>query len=273
MERTNCIIIDLEGTLTDCRHRIKYYLNGEYDKWRDNFVHDLPNKNFLHVLQKEKENGTNIIISTAKSIEDSKEVYDWLESYKLPNGDKINSIISMIYYRSIGDDRPSVEVKRDHLKLIKNLYVVIHAYDDREDILNMFNENNIFSTRITASGDIQPYYTPLELEEEEKEEKEKDSIIFIEEVLKGCIEVFKSRNKEYDNSYIHFGKTMVGHFTKGVLLESESDFSRFAILTTIASKLDRYAKNFSSGGHHDSLLDIINYCAMLIELDMIESKK
>lgn len=270
MEEINCIITDLEGTITDCRHRIKYYLNGEYDKWRDNFKYDLPNKNFLKILQKEKENGTTIIMSTAKSIEDASEVNNWLHSYKLPNGNKIGSIINKIYYRSGGDNRRSVEVKRDHLKLIEKEYVVIHAYDDREDILNMFDENNIFSTRITASGDIQPYYTSLELEEERKEEKEGDSIVFVEEVLKSCIEVFKSRNKEYDNSYITFGKTMVGHFSKGVLLESESDFSRFAILTTIASKLDRYAKNFSSGGHHDSLLDIINYCAMLIELDQIE---
>ena len=84
--------------------------------------------------------------------------------------------------------------------------------------------------------------------------------------LREKAELFNSRSAVYGDTYKNFGKIMkplVGE----VNLKSEIDFSRFGVLVQIVSKLARYCKNYSRGGHNDSLDDLAVYAMMLKELD------
>lgn len=90
----------------------------------------------------------------------------------------------------------------------------------------------------------------------------------VPEMLREAAATYEERNAIYGDNYKHFGSVMVallqGRF---VFLDNADDHNRFGVFTQIVSKLTRYAENFSSGGHDDSLLDMSVYCAMLRELD------
>ena len=87
-------------------------------------------------------------------------------------------------------------------------------------------------------------------------------------MLRAAAKLYEQRNAMYGNNYHEYGKMMVDLFGH-IELKSVSDYNRFAIVTHIATRLTRYAKMFSHGGHDDSLDDICVYTMMLKELDII----
>lgn len=87
-------------------------------------------------------------------------------------------------------------------------------------------------------------------------------------MLREAAETYEERNKLYGGNYKRFGDMMVSLFPKGVAIKTQEDWNRIGILIPIASKLGRYAEQFSNGGHDDSLLDISVYANMLRELDL-----
>lgn len=81
---------------------------------------------------------------------------------------------------------------------------------------------------------------------------------------------YRERNALYGNNYKEFGLIMEAIFPNEILLSTPDDFNRFALLVQIVAKVTRYAKNFHSGGHIDSIHDVGVYAAMLEELTLIE---
>jgi len=136
-EKKQCIIVDLEGTLTNCAHRIHHYNNKNYDEWNDLFYKDLPNDDLLGILRKYQTLDVAVIICTAKNITYQNEVESWLSRYSYL------ALSDDIMYRSINDNRPSVFVKKELLDSIKTSYDVICAYDDRKDICDMYEKQGI----------------------------------------------------------------------------------------------------------------------------------
>lgn len=93
------------------------------------------------------------------------------------------------------------------------------------------------------------------------------------ERLRNLAELFEERNAHYGDDYTRFGHRMKSFFPGGVTLSSEEDFCRFGVLCFMVSKFSRYANNFATGGHSDSLHDLAVYSAMLDELDLRASAK
>jgi hypothetical protein len=87
------------------------------------------------------------------------------------------------------------------------------------------------------------------------------------EHMRNSADVQESRDAEYGSAYKRHGPAIAPLFPDGVTLVTESDHTRFAILTLLFGKLTRYAGNFHRGGHEDSLTDMIAYTAMLKEVD------
>ena len=77
---------------------------------------------------------------------------------------------------------------------------------------------------------------------------------------------YDEKNIEYGNAYHNHGEIMLGLFPNGIELLNQMDFNRFALITMIVSKLHRYCNNFETS-HPDSLLDLIVYASMLLEID------
>ena len=89
----------------------------------------------------------------------------------------------------------------------------------------------------------------------------------VPQALKDLGKIYEERNAVYGDNYLHFGQVMMGMFPRGLTLETEDDFNRFALFVWAASKLTRYAQSFNRGGHADSCDDASVYMQMLNEVD------
>jgi len=90
--------------------------------------------------------------------------------------------------------------------------------------------------------------------------------------LQALAELFRERNDSYGDVYHRFGDLFAAMFPHGVHLRTPADMGRFALLAHIVTKLQRYAHQFSRGGHVDSLDDLSVYAQMLQELDASAKK-
>lgn len=87
-------------------------------------------------------------------------------------------------------------------------------------------------------------------------------------LLRESADTFEERGRQY--GYIY--KTMhpdvfCALFPNGMVLKTHDDFTRFALINAVVGKLTRYVNNFDKGGHRDSLIDIVNFAAMLNGVD------
>ena len=89
----------------------------------------------------------------------------------------------------------------------------------------------------------------------------------VDEALHALADIYKERNETYGDSYHKFGEVLAILFPDGVTLKDVSDFNRFIAYFNCMGKLVRYAPNFESGGHVDSLDDASVYAQMLQQLD------
>lgn len=97
-----------------------------------------------------------------------------------------------------------------------------------------------------------------------------EDMSFVTDTLKEAAETFEEKSKVYGEGYKEFGVIMHSLFPDGLELKTAEDFNRFGVPNMIVSKMARYCKNFQTGGHKDSLLDLSVYSCMLIELDKIK---
>lgn len=94
-----------------------------------------------------------------------------------------------------------------------------------------------------------------------------ETVKSVPESLADLGKIYEERNKLYGDNYKHFGSFMKGLFPKTLVIQSEEDWSRLALLLHCATKLSRYAENFKQGGHADSCDDMAVYAQMLKEYD------
>lgn len=88
------------------------------------------------------------------------------------------------------------------------------------------------------------------------------------QTFEGAARTYEERNKVYKDNFRTVGRLMKSLFPNGSpQLTNEDDFNRWHIFELIIVKLTRYAQNYSTGGHKDSLDDILVYVAMLQEID------
>ena len=86
-------------------------------------------------------------------------------------------------------------------------------------------------------------------------------------VLEECAAIQADRESVYGDLFHRHGDIVTRFFPSGVALSTPEEIARFRLFGSVVTKLSRYANNFKSGGHEDSLKDAINYIAMLSILD------
>ena len=70
------------------------------------------------------------------------------------------------------------------------------------------------------------------------------------------------------------GKAMEAIFPEGLTIKTADDWNRIHLFLLNMVKVTRYANNYNTGGHEDSLRDAIVYNAMLQFVDeMIQEEK
>ena len=136
----NCIIVDLDGTMSDPRHRLHYIL-GEKKDWH------LFNKSSSQdpvniwckaiVLSIYKFSGTKIIFLTGRTEDFINDTAEWIK-------DKTDINQYTIFMRKKGDYRPADEFKKEIYEThIKDNYNVLFALDDDPKIVKMWRKLGI----------------------------------------------------------------------------------------------------------------------------------
>jgi len=135
-------IYDVDGTLANVDPYL-YFVRGstrDYDAFHSASLNALPNFEVLEMLNNSVADGNAILVVTSR-----KEKYRGLTSMWLAK----NNIRSHgLYMRPDCDTRPDYEVKKDMLDKINKLWDVKHAVDDNPNVIRLWEDNNISTTKI-----------------------------------------------------------------------------------------------------------------------------
>ena len=140
--KPSAYIFDVDGTLANVDpflHHVRGS-NRDYDAFHEASIDALPNIDVLLMLNNAVSDKHAILIVTSR-----KEKWRGLTSMWMA----INNIRShALFMRADDDHRPDYEVKKDILEKINKHWHVIHAVDDNPNVIRLWEENNIPTTKI-----------------------------------------------------------------------------------------------------------------------------
>lgn len=131
------IIVDLDGTLTDCRHRL-HYLEGkkEWQRFFDSMYDDPPNAAVLAIVRTFYDASHKIIFCSGRPDSHRSLTNRWLIKYDLP--------INHVYMRKAGDFRQDDIVK---FELLTEIWEDGHdpdfVIDDRPSVITMWRRQGL----------------------------------------------------------------------------------------------------------------------------------
>ena len=136
------IVVDLDGTLADCNHRLHFIEQPKKD-WKSFFNHCNedsviePVRELINMLKTKY----MIIILTARPDISKEATVKWL--------DDNNIEYDALFMRGKNDYRKSPVVKSDLIEEMKcHDYIPIYAIEDRDDCIDMFNSLGIFTLKV-----------------------------------------------------------------------------------------------------------------------------
>jgi hypothetical protein len=141
-------IFDVDGTLANVDPYLHHVRgsNRDYEAFHEASIDALPNIEVVEMLNHAFFDQMHVIIVTSR-----KEVWRGLTSYWLAKNDIGHHAL---YMRSDNDNRPDYEVKKDILLKIKKHWNVIHAVDDNPNVIKLWEDYGIPTTKIgTWDGD------------------------------------------------------------------------------------------------------------------------
>ena len=140
------IVCDLDGTIADCSHRVKKYLNqpsgvlGEkYNNWlgffseigEDSFIAETWNQ-VAEMAQVER---ADIIYVTARPEDYREDTMKWLAYQRI--------YPTVLLMRASGDRRPDDQVKESIYNSYLKQYNVVAVFDDRPTVIRMWEKNGL----------------------------------------------------------------------------------------------------------------------------------
>ncbi len=142
MSKPKAHIYDVDGTLANVDPYLHYVRgsNRDYDAFHEASIDALPNIEVLEMLNNSVADEYSVIIVTSR-----KEKYRGLTSMWLAKN-KIRS--HALFMRADNDNRPDYEAKKDMLDKITELWDVTHAVDDNPNVIRLWEDNNITTTKI-----------------------------------------------------------------------------------------------------------------------------
>lgn len=146
--RPTAYIFDVDGTLANVDPYLHHVRgsNRDYDAFHEASIDALPNVEVVEMLNNAVADQHAILIVTSR-----KDKWRGLTSMWLA---KNNLRSHALFMRADEDNRPDYEVKRDILHKINNHWKVLHAVDDNPNVIRLWEDNQIPTTKIgTWDGD------------------------------------------------------------------------------------------------------------------------
>ena len=145
------IIFDVDGTLANVEHRIKF-VRAKPKNWPAfdrAMVHDTPNHDIIWVLKSFHASGARILIASGRSDKDEDVTRNWLD-----NVADIKGLYKRLYMRPRKDNRSDDIIKSEILdQMIKDGFNPVMAVDDRNQVVDMWRRRGIRCLQV-APGDF-----------------------------------------------------------------------------------------------------------------------
>lgn len=136
------IVFDIDGTLADLSHRIKY-LEGEKKDWEsfyekvdeDEVIEEIAQifTTYIYWIHP----SSRVICITGRPERTREATLKWFE-------EKIGCVPDELYMRKDHDWRPDVEIKKDWVKSLQERgYEIILAFEDRDRVVKMYRDLGI----------------------------------------------------------------------------------------------------------------------------------
>lgn len=133
MNKSKCIIVDLDGTLCCVNHRRQYVATKprNWDAWNKGLVNDIPHLPVLETI-KCLSKSYPIIIVSGRSNDYETQTVEWLRKYKVP--------YTELYMRKYKDNRDDTIVKSEICDIIEETCEVFAVFDDRTKVVDMWRQ-------------------------------------------------------------------------------------------------------------------------------------
>ena len=125
--KPTCIVVDMESTLCFNITGRPWYGEGS----AEGMVNDLPNDGVCDIIF-ELQKSYPIILATGRDTSQEEVTKQWLLDHEIN--------VSEFYFRTEGDYRKGVEVKREQIEKILEKYNVLAIFDDCEPIVQMYRD-------------------------------------------------------------------------------------------------------------------------------------
>jgi len=145
MFRQKIIISDLDGTLSDCTHRLKHYHKKDYFKFNKLGSEDLPITNVVNILRNCKTVDSEVVIITARDEIHRPATIDWFKRYEIP--------CDKLLMRKSDDNRWDDKVKQHLFQEHYQVEDVWFVLEDRQICVDMWRGLGLTCLQ-PASGDF-----------------------------------------------------------------------------------------------------------------------
>lgn len=153
------IILDLDGTVADCTHRL-HHIKGEnrdYKAFYDALVDDKPIQHIIDIVKAlHLSQEYMIFVVTGRPITHLRETQLWLNEHFVP--------FHAVFMRPENDFRKDYIVKKEILDKIRNeFWEPTAVLDDRQSVCDMWRENGVPCLQVAPGDFDKPKYRPGKL--------------------------------------------------------------------------------------------------------------
>ena len=140
--KPSAYIFDVDGTLANVDPYLHHVRgsNRDYNAFHEASIDALPNIEVVQMLNNAVSDRHAILIVTSR-----KEKYRGITSMWLA---KNNIKSHALFMRADDDGRPDYEAKKDMLDKINILWDVVHAVDDNPNVIKLWEDHGILTTKI-----------------------------------------------------------------------------------------------------------------------------
>jgi hypothetical protein len=146
--KPQAVLFDIDGTISSAEHRggdPRKTIISDWSKFHGLMVLDQPIQHTVDKLIAHKRNGQKVVLLSMRPERFRRFTERWLSDMDIP--------YDALYLRPSADYRKGNDVKRAiYEKEIEPQYDVVHAYDDRDDIVKMWRDMGLNASKVTDPG-------------------------------------------------------------------------------------------------------------------------
>lgn len=250
------VIFDLDGCLSDHRHRLHLAHQKKYDEYHSLCKYDAAmNKRVLEYYVHHID--FHIVFLTGRNERWRLETAHWIMLNLGMTADEYR-----LFMRPDGDKTPAPEFKLRVVTDELEFNEVYAAYDDRDDIIAAYRRKGIVAVKMNEDGvKNEPiYHSPIK--PPPPPQVSKPDAQSVPEILRAAAAIYEERNKTYGDNYKEFAPLMEAFFPNGISKEIAHS-NEFGVFMMMAAKMSRLANGLN---HQDTADDICVYAAMMSEL-------